>query len=260
MQNFIIPNFNISSHIAPPQATSPQVPAYKYALAEYLGTEFENKYWQYQQGIAQNNFAGITPTRGSLSENLKIGRDVMNVFDAKYPQLESYTMADALARQSEKEDPNSLKTKLYKNKADRLFPKMIKLLEKRPDNKNITFNQYINLITKEFDESNHGNCAERAYYIHKLLNQKGITNQTIVEIGGKKNHNSHVFNVVGIATNADITNPSTWGQNAVVIDTWANKLYTVQQALNFYEKFLDYGSDNPMTFEEFKINDMFKSY
>ncbi len=217
---------------------------------------FERDYWKYQTACAINNQVIINRNNND-NNNYNIGRNVMNEFYQKYPNLRSFTMAETLAKNAERNNSNPYITQILKNQADKDFNTMIEILEKRPDNKNITFEEYINMIEKEFQEYRFANCGERAYYLHNQMNQKGINNK-VIEIGGNSAENSHVFNVIGLDKNADINNPETWGENAVVIDVWTNKLCSPKEALAFYKDFLNYGENNPMQIKELDTDKIFK--
>ena len=181
----------------------------------------------------------------------------MNGFYEKYPKLDSFTMSETIAKGFERNNASPYLKEKAKAKADKDFQTTIAILEKRPDEKDITFSQYINMIENEFQQYNHANCGERAYYLHNEMNKKGINN-TIIEIGGNTSENSHVFNVIGLDKNADINNPETWGENALVIDVWANKLLPPKDAIAYYKEFLNYGEDNPVQFKKLDINKNFK--
>lgn len=218
-------------------------------------TNSVNNFWQYQNYYGMNNQIYYNQ---ELINNTQLGYSILNDFKIQFPCLESYTMTDALARKMKKTNPNSLVTIQMKTKSDILFKKMIGLLEKRPDYKSITFDEYLNIVKNEFRNENHGNCGERAYLVYDKLNKLGLKNHTIVEIGGKENYNSHVFNVIGLAPNAIINRPETWGNSAIVIDTWANKCCKPNEALAFYHDFLEYGQDNPMQFKILDVKKIFK--
>ena len=47
----------------------------------------------------------------------------------------------------------------------------------------------------------------------------------------------HEFNIIGLDENADISDPTTRGDNAVIIDTWANKVFDINSAQEFYSDF-----------------------
>jgi hypothetical protein len=114
-------------------------------------------------------------------------------------------------------------------------------------------------VNNEFKQNKFANCGEKVYYIYNELNKKGVTNQSIVEISGNSNDKNHVFNVIGMVENADITKPETWGQNAVIIDAFENKIGSVYKNLRFYEKAFGYNEENPMSFKKLDINEKLKT-
>ncbi len=65
-----------------------------------------------------------------------------------------------------------------------------------------------------------GNCEENANIVYYILKKAGIPKDFRMITTGK-----HLFTVWGLAPGADITNPDTWGPNAVVVDPWLG--YTV---------------------------------
>lgn len=248
MLNFQPINYN-QNNIQHPLAANNHVQTYSIPNHS-LNNNFTNNYWQYQNVNAYNNMQNIH-YNNSLCNNFAIAQTLLNGFNMEFPNLESYTMADAMYRNLEKINPNSPQALAMKQQSDILFDKMIKILDSRPkDQSDMHFSEYINMVVKEFRTHHHGNCGERAYILCDKLNKMGIKNHATIQIDGKKNYNSHVFNVIGLAENANPAKPETWGPNAVVVDAWSNKIFKPQDAFAFYSDFLGYGTDIPMKFEE----------
>ncbi len=218
--------------------------------AYYPNNNFANNYWQYQNVNGYNNIPNIHYAN-SLGNNFAIANTLLNGFNMEFPNLESYTMTDTLARKAQQTNPNSPQTIAIKEQSDFLFKKMINILNNRPkDQENMHFSEYINMVVQEFKTHHHGNCGERAYILCDKLNKMGIKNHATIQIEGKENYQSHVFNVIGLAPDADVTKPETWGPNAVVVDAWANRILQPQDAINFYRDFFDYDTNTKMNFEE----------
>jgi len=258
MNNYVINNYQYGYNINPTGAIR-----HKQILPESIKTapkvqicdnsqNFEDDYWKYQNTCALNNRISI-----NQNSNYNTGKFVMNEFYKKYPNLNSFTMTETIVKKLENNNANPYVIQKMKEQADINFKTMIEILDKRPDFKDITFEQYINMIENEFQQYNHANCGERAYYLHNLMNQKGIDN-TIIEISGNSASNSHVFNVIGLDKNADINNPETWGENAIVVDVWAKKLTSAKSAIEYYKDFLGYDENNPMQFKKLDTNEIFK--
>lgn len=65
-----------------------------------------------------------------------------------------------------------------------------------------------------------GSCEENSNTVYYILKQAGVPKDYRQLYTGK-----HQFTVWGLAPGADISNPDTWGPNAIVIDPWLG--YTV---------------------------------
>ncbi len=236
-------------YVQQPQRVSNPIQSYSSTVYN-PSNDFANNYWQYQNVNAYNNMQNIHYSN-SLGNNFAIAQTLLNGFNMEFPNLESYTMADAMYRNLEKTNPNSPQALAMKQQSDVLFDKMIKILDSRTkDQSDMHFSEYINMVVKEFRTHHHGNCGERAYILCDKLNKMGIKNHATIQIDGKKNYNSHVFNVIGLAENANPSKPETWGPNAVVVDAWSNRIFKPQDAFAFYNDFLCYGNDNPMKIKE----------
>ncbi len=65
-----------------------------------------------------------------------------------------------------------------------------------------------------------GNCEENSNIVYYILKNAGVPKDFRMISTGK-----HQFTVWGLAPGADISNPDTWGPNAIVVDPWLG--YTV---------------------------------
>lgn len=75
-----------------------------------------------------------------------------------------------------------------------------------------------------------GNCQEQATLAFNYLNSKSVSSLELCHfIGG-----DHVFVIIGRAPNSDIRNPSTWGDEAVLCDPWAENFFAKD-----YQKWLE---------------------
>lgn len=90
----------------------------------------------------------------------------------------------------------------------------------------------------------YGNCQEQACVAAVRLKEKGVQN---VEVMGKPNH---AFVVIGRDPNSDPSNPSTWGNKAVVCDPWYEEFYSAKDIANHQ----DNKGNNPDTFVVVKMN------
>lgn len=70
-----------------------------------------------------------------------------------------------------------------------------------------------------------GNCEEYAMLVLNYLRKQNIEHAEALIIQG----DDHGFVVIGRTRGSDLALPSTWGDDAVVCDAWANKVYPASQ-------------------------------
>ena len=84
-----------------------------------------------------------------------------------------------------------------------------------------------------------GNCGENSIVISEALDKKGIEHKEVCFYIKRvySCESDHIFSVIGTKENADFTDPSSWGNNAVIIDGWMNFALSVPDAIREYENF-----------------------
>jgi hypothetical protein len=126
--------------------------------------------------------------------------------------------------------------------------------------------EFVEGIAKLCKESRFGNCGEQAVLAAKFLkDKKGVTNFAIVgmdlvepkelEHYAKERRNilkapwkDHTFLVLGIDPNAELTQPETWGRNAIIVDPWMGLVASVPDGLEQMRKFFSASSQAQMFF------------
>ena len=114
-------------------------------------------------------------------------------------------------------------------------------------------------ITSKYAPSMHmGNCTENAVLAAKYLAEnKKNTNFALIgafsEIEDKdefysnpldyyknkvRTNTDHVFVIVGLDKNADLSNPSTWGKEAVIVDPWGDIVKPVSNGDNINQEWV----------------------
>jgi hypothetical protein len=182
-----------------------------------------------------------------LESNINLGRNIIKEFYKQFPSVESSTLLDIEIMRRDLNNENSRELDLLVEKRDKMFDKYKKTLDKRIQEKRFSMEELI----KDIKASNIANCGDRAVIVDDMLHKNGYNNTKIVNIKGNNCFNEHVFNVIGLDKNADITKPETWGENAVIIDAWANKTGKANDIIDFYKDFLLYNTCNqPMYFNE----------
>src|SRR5438105_2971237 len=71
-----------------------------------------------------------------------------------------------------------------------------------------------------------GNCCESANVAYEALRRAGIPARLFNTSSG----GAHEFVVIGLNANADPNDPTTWGENARVVDGWIGRSLTPQEA------------------------------
>ncbi|MDD3236467.1 MAG: hypothetical protein PHV37_00035 [Candidatus Gastranaerophilales bacterium] len=94
----------------------------------------------------------------------------------------------------------------------------------------LPIDEYVKMTKERVPMLGAGNCSDQAILAaNYLIEEKGAENVGLVActMTGQdpfhpNNTDQHVFAVLGLDDNADLSNPETWGENAVMVDPWAN--------------------------------------
>ena len=193
-------------------------------------------------------------------DNLNLGEAAIQQFNEENPKAESSTYCQDLALYLERYGND--KEKLEELKSNPQFADLVKYIEDYQEGK-ISIEE----LNKRATELDNGkgisiNCGERAENLQKKLSEQGIKSTVItlaeldnIEIREELDENGnvakypylprpeHAFCVIGLDENADTTNPSTWGKNAVIVDAWLGKTFSVEEGIRYYKEFFRY-NDN----------------
>ncbi len=167
----------------------------------------------------------------NLQNSFEYGNKLINQFNLENPNVKSSTWLGARGRDILRKSGN-------KDEANALFEEAVKL-ENSTNGDNM-------------------NCEQRARELDRIMVSHGFNgNKAVVLIHGDQNldegyiYGAHVFNVINLDDNAIISDTETWGNNAVIVDAWAGKVFKPDEAIKFYRDFLGYDYDNqPLNFEE----------
>lgn len=173
------------------------------------------------------NIEAATPN--TAENNTEVGNNLIERFNAEYPNAESSTYcrkyADYLeAHGGDKEEIARLKARAAE----------LEIITTQENNDNVKTED------REVKE-----CRHRAEIMTKYLQEQGINDVKEIMICTKEinfSKGEHVFNVIGLSEDANTKDPRTWGENAVVIDAWSGKVFTPQEALEFFKDFFGYDS------------------
>lgn len=173
-----------------------------------------------------------------ISVNLQEGRKVLKLFNKTFPNVESSSMVQL--RASMTKDPIMKQTLMHKLEE---LDSRLNLLRNdvytslKP---NDTFSHYVRDLKQAIKKYNIADCGHRTDVVIGSLNKDGKNAQKIemvvLDSSGKKEAN-HLFPVMGIKKGANIDDPETWGENAVIIDAWANFVMKAQEGLDYIKRF-----------------------
>lgn len=187
-------------------------------------------------------------------DNVNLGNSAIQQFNAENPNVESATYYASLAEylkaygnkknkiEELKQNPNFSELADY---IDDFQKGMISIeeLEKRANELGVGQDKTGNSL----------DCEDRARLLEKQFNQNGIKSivldvADIEHFGQDEGRGSHTFCVIGMADNADTTDLSTWGKDAVIVDAWIGKSFSVQEGIEYYKEFLRFDEEHKMTF------------
>jgi len=177
-----------------------------------------------------------------LKENLRLGEGVYKNFKKDFPVVRSNTFVDA-----------KISEHLGSDKFKKLIPKLkhleykygngVSTERKQRRGNNFSIPEYINNLRNVLAEKKYANCGEQAQIIQYQLFQKGEKPHIISMLFKYEclgvNMNDHTFTVFGLKKGAELDNPKTWGNHAVVVDPWANIVMKSSDAIEYFKtKFL----------------------
>ena len=202
-------NKNISFGRA--EQTNPRSNDMSYPLENYYGGNPKTP-------TAENYavYCNITPTNYELEKNLMAAKDAVKY--VKDMNLKSST-------QMEHENPFIMysPTNDYKE-----IQESISFINN--SRRKLSINDYVEKTLQLVPAMGVGNCSDQAILAaNYLMMANGIDNIALIACTMKgqnplspESTDQHVFTVIGLDKNADLTDPTTWGENSVIVDPWGN--------------------------------------
>lgn len=191
------------------------------------------------------NLTSIAPNRG-LKQNLRIGEEVCREFKKEFPVLRSNTLVAAKIDKYEgnakfKVIISKLKGIQYKYQSGIKYDLNVKMmwLNSKPG-------EYISNLRKTMASGRYANCPHHAVLNGAELLSRGenpqIVSLKVLDIitGKPIETRAHIFPVFGLKENAWPNIPQTWGNKAVAVDTWANRVMPAGEAIEYYKEVLGF--------------------
>lgn len=207
-----------------------------------------NNNLQYSKKLNNISFRGV-------NENIQIGKQVLKELrkEIKFPASNTYLNAKMQQHQFKSNSRNfmpklhSMEKAVYTD-----IKKMYKKLKENLANGSYkNFNEYATAIKKETIKNKACNCEYQARIVQNELLKKGQEPHRIMmevvptsrQRGLFKSRN-HMFTIIGLSPNYNLLQPKTWGKDAVVVDSWGNKVLKTADALKWMQKFFQVNSKN----------------
>lgn len=203
--------------------------------------------------VARNN--NITFT--SIKPNLRLGEAVLQEFKQEFPYIKS--SSDLFIRvntlqNSGKYPLNKLLMSL-KEKAhflsEQIYDKSFDCLTIGQSCNNLA--EFSIKLSQHIKEKNFkANCDLDSLIILNKLTERGANPQNIEIKVIKECFNvvNHFTTVFGLAKDAKVDNPKTWGNKAVIVDAWKGIVMKADDALRYFEQLLKQGKNLQYTFYE----------
>lgn len=110
-----------------------------------------------------------------------------------------------------------------------------------------SFEECVYVLRESAKTSGIANCSERAYIVQsELLKEKEAAHVIKIIAQDRSNPDlknkfgEHVFTIFGLKKGCDLTKPETWGDNAVVVDWWANMVMSARDAIDSYKRIFNF--------------------
>lgn len=201
-----------------------------------------------------------------LPENVNSGKQLLREFRKEYGRPLSYSWLLLIKQKrmaNHQSIPESL-TKLLALSAE-------KINKVRGNGTFIRQNfeskdDFIKQVDLRVKEHNAANCDENCDLAENLAQKLNIPTKEIAlsvlsKIGRKCKIEEHCL-LLGYANkSAILSNPDTWGKNAVVIDPWCSIVMPKNKAIEFYKKFFKAYDDSSMQFNSYQtqiVNNKFR--
>lgn len=173
--------------------------------------------------------------RKVLTQNLYNGERILREFKSEYPYIKSNTRYNVL---------------IDKHRDNEKFAGILPMLRAQSQISGLTVMQIRNIYNSSREKINTlknvvkytkvANCQEQTFLIHDKCKNAGIpainVRLNFEQKNGFDTTKNHAFTVIGMKKNADVSDPKTWGKNAVIIDAWSNMVKRVHEGIDIIKE------------------------
>lgn len=189
-----------------------------------------------------------------LNENVRLARQEIRAFHQEfgYPRSDSFIKLRIYKHQNDIKyaeiiEKLKMKTKEY---ADKFVNDYLIELFTAKAKCEISKQEYYNELGKITKKYNFANCEQQAELLCNRLNEKGNRAKVVnffISTKNKKQRRecgSHSFVILDMKQGAKISDPKTWGEDAVLADTWSNQVAPASMGLKYLQEMFVF---NPKT-------------
>ena len=189
-----------------------------------------------------------------INENVRLARQEIRAFHQEfgYPKSDSFIKLRIFKHQNDikyAEMIEKLKVKA-KEYADKFMDSYFIEYAMNKFNKELPRQDFYKKLAENVKKYNVANCEQQAELLCGKFNEKGIKAK-VVNFFINTKHNkqrrecgSHSFVVLDMKQGAKISNPKTWGEDAVLVDTWTNQAEPTEIGLKYLQEMFIF---NPKT-------------
>ena len=202
------------------------------------------------------NFSWTNISFGSLKAQKSLGEKMMKEYRRNYPQyFHSNTLVKSFITRHNGDRAFKPVNKNLQSLADRYNEEIDNVRKKYGGNYD-SWGSFIDDLKRAVLSENAANCGEQAFLMQDVFLKNGEEAHNVcMTFYTKKDkiYGNHSFVVSGLSRNADIANPKTWGNEAVVTAPWSNVVLGAREAIDYFRKILGF---NPKYHREtFEKND-----
>lgn len=207
----------------------------KYVESCGIGTFCKAKPAQFCENTFKN--LKLAPLEKDVFDNsLVLAKSIAKEFKKRFPKVRSMTrtyekIVDVKAQNIKNKEQILDRLQMLKNAyEEKIDLARIKIFRQ---GKYASFDEFVDKLKRFVTVTNVADCGEHSIINQYAVLQKGERADSIAvgiidlktgKLSSNRHFNTHQFTVQNMSKNADINNPQTWGENAVVIDTWADGL------------------------------------
>ena len=185
------------------------------------------------------NFSETNISFGSLKAQKSLGEKMMKEYRRNYPQyFHSNTLVKSFITRHNGDRAFKPVNKNLQSLADRYNEEIDNVRKKYGGNYD-SWSSFIDDLKRAVLSENAANCGEQAFLMQDVFLKNGEEAHNVcMTFYTKKDkiYGNHSFVVSGLSRNADIANPKTWGNEAVVTDPWSNVVLGAREAIDYFRK------------------------